>query len=276
MRGTRNLRGRGAADRMLQGTRLSRVLGVVFTMALLVLPTPALGESVIAVRAPATGPLPECRYADAPTRFTDPDDWRISLLDTIQRLPVRYRPPQLVPTARAGIHGGDQVRPEVIDDLRAMWKASKRADAEIAVAYGYRSFQHQASVFRLWRSIYGNREALRTSARAGHSEHQLGTALDFRGASSNTPPWEYPDWGRTAPGAWLGEHAWEYGFVLSYPSDQMRTSCYSYEPWHYRYVGREIAAGVHESGLTLREYLWTNYETKPPAPPTECCFLAIL
>ncbi len=53
-------------------------------------------------------------------------------------------------------------------------------------------------------------------------------------------------------------NAWRYGFVLSYPADLTSVSCYKYEPWHYRYVGRPIAAEVHGLGITLREYLWLH------------------
>ncbi len=56
------------------------------------------------------------------------------------------------------------------------------------------------------------------------------------------------------------EHAWRFGFVLSYPQDLTDRTCYAYEPWHYRYVGRDLAAAIHDSGLTPRRYLW---ETSP-------------
>jgi D-alanyl-D-alanine carboxypeptidase len=68
-------------------------------------------------------------------------------------------------------------------------------------------------------------------------------------------------WADSAQGLWLAEHAWEYGFVLSYPDGQTSVTCYTFEPWHYRYVGRDLAADVHASGLTLREYLWSWQST---------------
>ena len=97
------------------------------------------------------------------------------------------------------------------------------------------------------------------SARPGHSEHQLGTALDFRSADDPTPPWQLDDFADTAAGGWLHDHAWEYGFVLSYPKGASAETCYAYEPWHYRYVGRDIAAAIHASGQTPRRYLWETY-----------------
>ena len=98
-------------------------------------------------------------------------------------------------------------------------------------------------------------QALKESARPGHSEHQLGTALDFRSAAG-PPAWELDDWAQTPAGAWMAEHAPRFGFVMSYPRGEEETVCYAYESWHYRYVGRDVARTVRESGLTLREWLW--------------------
>jgi D-alanyl-D-alanine carboxypeptidase len=62
--------------------------------------------------------------------------------------------------------------------------------------------------------------------------------------------------GETPTGQWLEEHSWEYGFILSYPEGKDDVTCYKYEPWHFRYVGVDLARRIHDSGLTLREYLW--------------------
>jgi len=221
-------------------------------------PTPPVEPSPTAVARP----LPECRYADRATRHTDQDDWRITLVDPIHRLSAGYVPERLVSTSRAGLQAGYEVRPEVIDDLRAMARASRDADAEIAVRWAYRSYGEQAGAFAHWTRQAGYERALRISARPGHSEHQLGTALDFRSADSLLAPWEYRDWGDTAAGAWMARNSWRYGFLLSYPRGMSDETCYDYEPWHFRYVGRELAAAVQESGQSLRRYLWEKYETQ--------------
>jgi len=196
-------------------------------------------------------------------------DWRTALLDTIYRLPADYVPPRLVSTSRAGIQAGFEVRREVIRDLRALAAASRAADAGIAVRWGYRSYGEQAGAFDLWVRTGGYRDALRKSARPGHSEHQLGTAIDFRSADALKAPWDYADWGKTKPGRWMGENAWRYGFILSYPQGASAETCYGYEPWHYRYVGRELAAEIQASGSTLRRYLWEHFasvELDDPQP----------
>ena len=141
------------------------------------------------------------------------------------------------------------------DDLSALVRDARAAGASLGVVSAYRSHAQQASTFQYWVDVAGYGAALRTSARAGRSEHQLGTTLDFTTAGGASP-WEYADWATTREGAWMAANAWRYGFVMSYPRGAFAQTCYDYEPWHLRYVGRELASDVIESGLSLREYLW--------------------
>ncbi len=104
----------------------------------------------------------------------------------------------------------------------------------------------------------GRERALATSAQAGHSEHQLGTTADLTSAEVG---FELDQaFGQTAAGTWLVEHAWEYGFVLSYPEGTEAVTGYDYEPWHVRWIG-DAAAREHASGLTL--HAWLLEEWKP-------------
>jgi D-alanyl-D-alanine carboxypeptidase len=227
----------------------------------------AAGSASVATTAAAGAepgdPLPECRYADVKTRYRDTDDWRKTLVDTERRVGSGYVPPGLVSVAQAGIAGSGRIRSLAIDDLAAMAAAARHADAGIAVRSAYRSYAQQKAVFQSWVDQYGYEQALRTGARPGHSEHQLGTTIDFRSANSNQPPWEYADWATTPAGAWMKAHAWEYGFVMSYPKGKSGVSCYDYEPWHYRYFGRSLAARIHAAGTVPRKYLWKRFETAP-------------
>ena len=179
------------------------------------------------------------------------------MVDTAFRLPDGYAPPDLVPTSRAGITGGGKVREIVIDDLRAMTRAARRADIPLQVRSAYRSESRQRRVFREWVAEAGKRKALQVSARPGHSEHQLGTTIDF--ARGSTAPWaeSFED---TPTGRWLAKHAAQFGFVMSYPAGRSGVTCYSAEPWHFRWIGRERTAEVSASGLTLREWLWSEVE----------------
>jgi D-alanyl-D-alanine carboxypeptidase len=203
---------------------------------------------------PPIGP-PACRYDDVLTRHSDLASWAISLLDTIYMLPAGYAPGDLVDTSVVGLNGGYPIRGIIVADLRAMVADARAAGAPLGVASGYRSHAQQAATFQYWVNTSGYQAALRTSARAGHSEHQLGTTLDFKSAGGGAP-WEYADWATTPAGAWMAANAWRYGFVMSYPRGSFAQTCYDYEPWHYRYVGRQLAAQIRASGLTPRQVLW--------------------
>lgn len=216
-------------------------------------------QSVPAVTETPPRPLPDCRYDDVPVRGDPAVDWATLIVDTIYRIPRRYAPDDLVSTNRVGLNGGFQVSRVMLDDLERMADAARDAGAGLAVQSAYRSFQYQVTTFEGWVARSSEAEARRVSARPGHSEHQLGTALDFRSANDTTPPWELDDFAETRAGGWLRDHAWEYGFVMSYPKGAADESCYSYEPWHYRYVGRVVAAAIEASGLTPRRFLWEAY-----------------
>jgi D-alanyl-D-alanine carboxypeptidase len=215
----------------------------------------------------AVGPLPECRLADIMTVPRGYDDWSTTLVDWLLRVEDDYVPPDLVPVTDAGIPGGGFVREVAIDDMRAMGDAARAAGAPIGVWSPYRSYDEQVEIFTNYANAYGFENAITYSMRPGHSEHQLGLGVDFMSAGGSNPligDWAY----ETKAGAWMQEHAWEYGWVMSYPipPEQFGTDnlwsdavCFTYEPWHYRYLGRDVAKAVHDSGLTIREYLWANY-----------------
>jgi D-alanyl-D-alanine carboxypeptidase len=253
-----------STSRTATPARLATLAAVAAALAILatVLLRPALGP--LGVRA--MGPLPACRYDDILTTPRGYEDWAITQVDTILRVPRSYAPPDLVSTAQAGVMGGGKVRAVMIDDLRAMAEAAAAAGNEIGIRSAYRSYASQESVFASWVSQLGYHRALEVSARPGHSEHQLGLAIDFRSEPADATL--TTTWASTPAGKWMKAHAWEYGFVMSYPRDSIALTCYDFEPWHYRYVGRDLATLIRASGLTPREYLWANFTTTivPKAP----------
>ncbi|HYK95420.1 MAG TPA: D-alanyl-D-alanine carboxypeptidase family protein [Candidatus Dormibacteraeota bacterium] len=239
--------------------RLASVAAAVALLAILVI-RPAIGP----IGARAIGALPACRYDDLLTSPRGYDDWSSTLVDTILAVPKGYVPPDLVPVSEAGLTGNSQVRAIVIDDLRAMRRAASAAGAAFGIESAYRSYGDQQQVFDAWVRQFGAHQTLLTPARPGHSEHQLGVAIDFRSDAGGSPP--AGAFGSTAAGKWMAAHAWEYGFVMSYPKAEAATTCYGSEPWHFRYVGRGRAADIRASGLTLRAYLWANFTTTVVPP----------
>jgi len=223
------------------------------------------GGAAAATSAPPVPPLltngnpPACRIADRTARFIRTTDWSRTLLDWTLKVGSTYRPPNLVPVSRAGLTGGGTVRAELIPDLKAMASAARAAGAPIAVESAYRSYANQVASFNMWVARYGYSVAILGSARPGHSEHQLGTTLDFKSYGGGAP-WAIGgyDWATSRAGRWMMANAWKYGFVMSYPKGKKSQVCYGYEPWHYRYFGRPMARAIHLSGLTTRVWLWRH------------------
>jgi D-alanyl-D-alanine carboxypeptidase len=234
--------------------RLTSVAAALALLAILVI-RPAIGP----IGARGMGPLPACRYDDLLTSPRSYDDWSITLVDTLLSVPKSYVPPDLASVSEAGLPGDGRVRSVVIDDLRAMRVAAAAAGAAFGVESAYRSYAEQQQVFDSWVKQFGYARAVMTLARPGHSEHQLGVAIDFRSDAAGAAG--SGNFGSTAAGEWMAGHAWEYGFVLSYPKDSTALTCYASEPWHFRYVGRKLAANIQASGLTLRAFLWANFTT---------------
>jgi len=188
----------------------------------------------------------------------------LALLDPAWRLPPGYAPTDLVAVAGAGFAGDHRVRAIVIEDLRALRRAAEADGLRLAVQSAYRSEAYQAQVHAGWVRQLGPERAAEVSARPGHSEHQLGTAVDLRSADG-PPAWDLPDWSKTPEGAWVAAHAHRFGFVVSYPRGARGVTCYDFEPWHLRWVGRATAAAVEASGLAYRA--WLHLHHPPQAAP---------
>ncbi len=144
------------------------------------------------------------------------------------------------------------LRQDAAASLLELIDAAEGNGLYIVVRSAYRGYEHQAALFAYWRDLLGEFEAERTSARAGHSEHQLGTAVDI---TSYTNDYGFEGFEVTLEGQWVAAHAHLFGFVISYPAGMEHRTGYVYEPWHLRYIGRANAAAVRASGMTLREWL---------------------
>jgi zinc D-Ala-D-Ala carboxypeptidase len=181
--------------------------------------------------------------------------YRLVLVDRSHALPQDYVPKDLVPLSAAGVTtvGGRDLmlRREAAEHLKDLVAAADADGQELVVASAFRSYLDQKYTHEWLRSIYGP-EADTMSASAGHSQHQLGTAVDF---TNSLAAYQVQSvFGQTSAAWWLQHHATGYGFVLSYPPGKGETG-YKFEPWHYRYVGVENAGRLRKSGLTLQEFL---------------------
>ncbi|MEZ4512086.1 MAG: M15 family metallopeptidase [Chloroflexota bacterium] len=156
----------------------------------------------------------------------------------------------------------NQLRQAAAEPLAAMIAEMQTAGLQPQLLSGYRSYAQQEIAHRKWQEKEPERAAI-LSARPGHSEHQLGTAVDFGSPELpdivGVPDIEFHTYFyQTSEGVWLGENAHHFGFTLSYPRDASEITGFFYEPWHFRYVGVELATMLHESGQTLTAYQLAN------------------
>ena len=144
------------------------------------------------------------------------------------------------------------VREDIIKDLVDMFNAAKNSGYSLIVDSGYRSYDYQLDVLKANIDKYGEEKAYKYVALPGASEHQTGLCFDvaymYDGIYSDKINEDDNEIN------WLINNSYKYGFILRYPKGKEEITGYSYEPWHYRYVGKEIADVLHQNNLTLEEY----------------------
>lgn len=179
----------------------------------------------------------------------DPDSQTV-LVNKYHQLSPDYKP-DLVRMGTAYTYGTAYLQREAWEQFKAMADQARTEGIRLWNVSSYRSYGTQERVYDRYVSQDGQSLADTYSARPGSSEHQTGLALDINTASvqahfENTPTY-----------AWLVEHCAEYGFILRYPEGKERITGYRFEPWHYRYVGKDAAKEIYKKGLCLEEYLAT-------------------
>ena len=185
---------------------------------------------------------------------------RIILANPWNYIPDDYAPDLVSLTAAFGVQGS-MVDRSCLLDLVTMLTDCNKVCPKAYVVSSYRSYDQQTRNYNNKVQYYVNqgyslesakREAATIIAIPGTSEHQLGLAVDIIDTRLWALEWEQAE---LPAQQWLMENCWKYGFILRYPKDKIDITGIIYEPWHYRYVGRELAAELHESGITLEEYL---------------------
>ena len=150
-----------------------------------------------------------------------------------------------------------KLRPEAAEALREMFRACREeTGAQLMSVSGYRSYEKQEGIYKhKLRSVKNNvARAQEYVAPPGASEHQLGLAMDVGQKHKETLERSF---GETEGGKWCRENCWRFGFILRYDEPWEDVTGYKYEPWHFRYVGKELAGEIQRSGLPLETWLVT-------------------
>jgi D-alanyl-D-alanine carboxypeptidase len=157
-----------------------------------------------------------------------------------------YIPSNLVDVYKTYSNRNVKINEKAYICFKNLHRAAEKENINILISSGYRNYNEQLKIVNLnliehdskWVDIY--------MAQPGHSEHQTGLAIDVDISTDSEDPSSGFDW--------LEANAYKYGFILRYPRNKEKITGYNYEPWHYRYVGKEIAKEIYESDITLDEY----------------------
>ena len=134
-----------------------------------------------------------------------------------------------------------------------MMTDAKKDNIQLYKISGFRSYQTQVQLFNNYKARDGEKAANKYSSKPGHSEHQTGLSFDVgaQGSDKNL----YRSFGKTKEGKWIKKHAADYGFIVRYGKHKENETGYQYEPWHLRYLGKDKAKKVKQSGKSLESYL---------------------
>ena len=183
------------------------------------------------------------------------DDWRLILVNPWHYLPDDFE----IETAYTEY--GREFDARAVDDLEEMLADCREEGHSPLICSAYRNHDFQVRLFEndvrkwMWKG-YSEEEAREETARnvaiPGTSEHEAGLAVDIVYSGRQALDEGQAD---NETQQWLMEHCWEYGFILRYPEDKTEITGITYEPWHYRYVGKKAAAFIRDNNLCLEEYL---------------------
>jgi zinc D-Ala-D-Ala carboxypeptidase len=171
-------------------------------------------------------------------------------------LPDEYQPADLkAPNMKlrwAAIAESMQVSGKIAPALEEMYKAMQAKKFDVMLISGFRSHATQKDLYDRYVRQIGEEKADRISARPGTSEHQTGLAVDI-GRVDKECELE-TCFGNLPEGKWLADNAHKYGFIVRYLEGKDTFTGYQYEPWHLRYVGKELAAELHSRQVTMEEF----------------------
>lgn len=181
------------------------------------------------------------------TKLAQTDKELLQKYSRVYFLNENYIPKNLVNIVSSYLHNQNrqtQFHAQAYKYLQNLIEASMEDKHSLLIVSAYRSFGEQSSLKNAYKSTYGS-NANKFSADQGYSEHQLGTAVDF-----TTPKLgdKFTNFANTDTYDWLLSHAYLYGFILSYPKGN---AYYQYEPWHWRFVGVELAYRLHNDGINF-------------------------
>ena len=180
--------------------------------------------------------------------ISEPDIYLV-LVNKEYKLPENYVPSKLELISNEFANENKYLREEAKDAFETLSKDAKNLGYRVVAVSTYRDYEYQNKLYDMYVEEKGIAYADKCSARPGHSEHQTGLAVDVEGSNR-----DYDEFENSKEFVWMKENAYKYGFILRYPKGKEKITGFKYEPWHYRYVGKDVAKTIHDENLTLEEY----------------------
>ncbi len=196
-------------------------------------------------------------YYEEPIK-TDISKKELMLVNKYYYLDENYEPENLVTiplTYAYGELGSQKITENTYNAFLNLWNAAKEAGYTLVINSSYRDYKKQEEIYNEYKK-QGTDYADKYAARAGYSEHQTGYAFDMFAIGTNSKNFH-----ESNTYQWLLDNAYKYGFILRYPEDKVNITGYSFESWHYRYVGVDAATYIHDNNITFDEYYVYFVET---------------
>lgn len=190
---------------------------------------------------------------------TDPDSYRV-LVNRTYLISKDYIPGDLVvpdiPFSFSGTYEKSYMRKQAARALEKLFAGGEKKGIYLKGVSAFRSYERQKQIYNNNVRNRGTEKTDKVSAIPGSSEHQTGLSIDV---SCNSVGCSLEkSFGKTPEGKWLSKNCYKYGFVIRYPKNKSDITGYSYEPWHIRYVGKNLAEYLYKNKLTLEEYYQTT------------------
>src|SRR5574344_117467 len=188
------------------------------------------------------------KYYDNPVT-TDITLKEAMLVNKYHMLSKDYTPENIVKINSTYAYENNSISEVTLNAFIELADRSEEAGHTILINSSYRSYEDQDALWQDRKTTQGERKADQYAARAGSSEHETGYAIDVADFSDVND-----DFGKTESFKWMIANSYKYGFILRYPENKEDITGYSYEAGHYRYLGKDLAKKVYDSGLTYDEY----------------------
>ena len=191
------------------------------------------------------------------TKKADLSKENLILINKYNYLEEDYKIKDITTISSRYAYSDNKSNEEIMGYYKKMFSAAEKENIKLVISSGYRDYKEQEEIYAEYKKTKGQKYADSYAAKPGYSEHQTGLAFDILTLDSNTDNFD-----KTKEFEWLKENSYKYGFIMRYPKNKEYITGYSYEPWHYRYVGIEAAKIIHDENITFDEYYAYYIENK--------------